>query len=772
MNVSKKINEHNNQINKIFNLIKLKNWNSLKKIIQNDKDSTNYNIKDSSNVYLIEYLVLFNQIDIIELLLKKNIRIDIIDENDQTLLYNIIKFSYIDILKLFVRKNNEIIGKNILEMKDKNGDIALFYAIKRGNKECISIILDNTRNFTIKNIKGYTAIQICIENSDFDIFKLVVDNYKNINLCNSKGLNILQLIVKNIKPKMLEYILLKFKNDINLNHTENNYNYSVLHYLFIINDLELIEIFFKNIDVKNLDVNIQDTSGNTFYHYYLYNINKNALKIYDIICDLPIKYNLFNVDGDTPCHIIVTYLNKFINYEIIVKNTIDNTNINIQNNIGNSILFLIVKENKWKDMFELLKNKKLNIFTLNHKNQTMFDYINNIDEFINLLTESYLIQLKRPSNNIWSDYWDKKCYNNNLKLDDDDEKKIKDINKKFIDNEYFKINHNNICYKIVYSKLFAYSKEFIKSKNIYKKYSYPTNTEIIKLIPTYLNIITSTYKGSTLDVFCGLLYLNNKFNQNNVIVNTSLKLLDLSSNIINCNTMSLNNNKKICEIFGFEITWKNYNLYIPSTKQNDLSRILINMKFNKIRYLLVPIGIEINTSKTILDHANFLIFDTNNNEVERFEPHGSESPYELNTDLFDETLEKKLKFLNFKYISTKVFLPKNGFQKKEIYELDKNYNGDPNGFCALWCVWWCDMRISYPQYSREELYNLLNKEIINENYSYRKIIRNYGYYITNIRDVFFKKLDVNINDWMNDNLDKKNIDKLSNLLIKKLLKIT
>ena len=126
---------------------------------------------------MIEYLILFNQIDIIKILLTKNIRIDIIDDNKQSLLYNIIKFSHIEILKLFILKNKKIIGKNILEMKDKNGDIPLFYAIKRNNIECINIILDNTINFTIKNFQGETAIQLCIEYNNLNTFKVILFKY-------------------------------------------------------------------------------------------------------------------------------------------------------------------------------------------------------------------------------------------------------------------------------------------------------------------------------------------------------------------------------------------------------------------------------------------------------------------------------------------------------------------------------------------------------------------------------------------------------------------
>jgi ankyrin repeat protein len=778
MNVLENLNKYNNQIFKLFNLIKLKNWKSLDKFITNNK--MDYNIKDESNVYLIEYLVLNNQIGIIKLLLKQNIRIDIIDENKQSLLYNIIKYSQIDILKLFIEYNSKIIGKNILELRDKNGDIPLFYAIKRNNKKCIEIIINNMTNFTIKNLQGENIYQLCIECGNLDILKIIINKYQNINYCNALGENILQIIIKNKKCEIFQYILKNYIDKININHIENKYNYSVLHYLFILNNFKLIQLYFDYVDINKLNVNIQDVSGNTFYHYYLYNINENALKIYDLIKKLPIDYDLFNIDGDTSCHVLIDYYDKFIDYKIIINDTIEKSNINIQNTIGNSCLFLIIKENIWKNIFDLLQNKKLNIFILNRKKQSVFDFISKnilFDKFIDLITKSYINQLNKS--NSWTNSWDKKCCeNSNLKINDlskNELQQIEFIDEKFKNNEYInknnKNNKNNICYKYFYSKIFEYSKEFIKTKNIYKKYSYPTNTDIIKLIPTYLNITMSTYTGSTLDIFCGLLYLQEKFNQKTVTINTSLKLINTNdNNIINCNNININNNKKICEIFGFEILWKNYKLFIPSTKQNDLQRTIINMKHNKIQYLLVPIGIEINNDGTLIEHANFLIFDINNNQVERFEPHGSDSPFELNAKLFDETLQNKLKFLNFEYISPYDYLPKIGFQSKEMHELDTNYIGDPNGFCALWCVWWCDMRISNPNYSRNKLFKLLTNEITNENYLYKKIIRDYGYYITNMRDNILKKINANVNDWMNDNIDNENINKLNNLLIKKILK--
>ena len=194
------------------------------------------------------------------------------------------------------------------------------------------------------------------------------------------------------------------------------------------------------------------------------------------------------------------------------------------------------------------------------------------------------------------------------------------------------------------------------------------------------------------------------------------------------------------------------------------------MKQNNTRFFIIPIGLEIIKNGLIINHANYLLFDTLNNEVERFEPYGSDPPFNIDSNLFDKIIIDKIKYLNFTYISPYDYLPKIGFQKKEIYELDKNYIGDPNGFCALWCVWWCDMRISYPQYTRNKLFKLLTNEINNENYSYKKLIRDYSYFIVNIRDKLLNKINVNINDWLNDNINKQNINKFEKIIGKQIIK--
>jgi hypothetical protein len=209
---------------------------------------------------------------------------------------------------------------------------------------------------------------------------------------------------------------------------------------------------------------------------------------------------------------------------------------------------------------------------------------------------------------------------------------------------------------------------------------------------------------------------------------------------------------------GFEILWKNYQLFIPSSKSNDLIRELTYIKMNKKnRFFIIPIGIELNTNEYSYGHANILLFDFEIMQVERFEPHGSDAPHGLDYDanLLDNLLENKINSfkLGFQYMSPSSFLPKIGFQIKEIYELKSDYIGDPNGFCAVWCFWWCDIRIKNPDINRKKIVELLSKEIINEDFSYKKLIRNYSNYITEIRDKVLIKTGVNINDWINDTIN-------------------
>ena len=416
--------------------------------------------------------------------------------------------------------------------------------------------------------------------------------------------------------------------------------------------------------------------------------------------------------------------------------------------------------------------------------------ISNKKEFIDMVTQSYLYQIKNVKKaSKWLDYWDNRC-TKNIKLEElneteldliksfSSENKSNKSNKSHKSHDKSKEDIQDICYDIIYNKIKNYISNFLKNKNRYEVNSFPITRKYIKFISNYPNVNISTFTGSTLDVLCGLFFLLEKFNikAESTSLDTSLELLDLNKNIINCNVIDTKTNNKICEISGFEIIWKNQSLYIPTNSSNDLVRLLTSIKLNnQIRFLIIPLGIEQVINNITLSHANYLIFDFELMQVERFEPHGSYPPVGLdyNPKLLDTSLENKINSvtkLNFQYIPPNKYLPKIGFQIREINELKSDYIGDPNGFCALWCIWWADLRISNPNIPRDKLVKILMKEMINENYSFKKLIRDYSYYILEIRDSLLNKANTNINEWMNDTISQNNIDLLNNILIENIKK--
>ena len=73
------------------------------------------------------------------------------------------------------------------------------------------------------------------------------------------------------------------------------------------------------------------------------------------------NFNLYNIDGNTPCHILVKNIEIFQKNELngLITYLIESTDINIQNFIGESVFFILVKNNNWKNVKNILIYKKI-----------------------------------------------------------------------------------------------------------------------------------------------------------------------------------------------------------------------------------------------------------------------------------------------------------------------------------------------------------------------------------------------------------------------------
>ena len=299
------------------------------------------------------------------------------------------------------------------------------------------------------------------------------------------------------------------------------------------------------------------------------------------------------------------------------------------------------------------------------------------------------------------------------------------------------------------------------SKCNYGSYPQKKNKKC-SIINEYENTEICTFVGIAIDILFGLIYLLQTHKEacttmtSNFVVND-----DLCQYYAN---MQIKINSK-CEFLNFEIVWIYKKLFFSDRFEENFKKCLDNIS---VRFIIIPLGIEIKEG----NHANYLIFDKKTFELERFEPYGSSSPFKFNynSKLLDSILTFKFNEIDqkIKYISPSCFLPKIGFQYFDAYESKTQKIGDPNGFCGLWTIWYCDMRLKFPDINRKSLFDKLLKETKIKNLSFKNLIRNYSQNIIAIRDNIFASANITINDWLNDNYTdeqyKKIISKISNLI--------
>lgn len=716
---------------KLFKYIKEHKWDIFLDNIKKFDFNYDINIRDDQYNYFITYACLFNKKNIVIELLNKGARIDIVDLEDKSLLYIPIKYGYNDILEILLKENSNNIGVSIIDIKDKTYKISLHYAIILKNIDAIKLLLEYNSNPNISDINGYNSLHYSIKSRSFDVCKIIVDVINNLNAKCNTGETALHIACN---FQLFDICELLVKKGANINIQDYEHEFSALHYTTTLDNKPLTKLLLDN----NADPNLQDIYGNTPIHY---SIIEENYEIIEILIDKKLNLNLWNIDGKIPLHMILeNYTSNFNQY---LPKFIEKSNLTIQNNEGNNILFYLIKLDIWKEHRDILVKKKLDIFSSNKDGKRCIDIIESKDYnlFIDTITESYYYRLINAKKE-WTNEWEKIC---SMEFKEEDKKIIQDYFKEPIANSD---DLKKTCSKRIKIRLHELSKN-----NICSNTSYPSNKNRMCIkISEGDALSVCTFTGNTLDILLGLLYILKKYKDT-----CSTLSYDFVENKELCNfyrSIGIIMNSK-CEFLNFEIVWVNYKLY------------LIDGFFDKIRdciksgkkFIIIPLGIDLKAGA----HANYLIYDIKNNSVERFEPHGSTIPpgLQYNPNLLDEILESRFKIIdeNIKYYRPKDFLPKIGFQLMDIYE-NRRKIGDPGGFCAVWALWYVDMRLTYRDLTNKELVKVLIRSLRTQNISVKNMIRNYAKNCIEIRDKILSRAGLDINDWINGDYTDDQITKV------------
>lgn len=126
-------------------------------------------------------------------------------------------------------------------------------------------------------------------------------------------------------------------------------------------------------------------------------------------------------------------------------------------------------------------------------------------------------------------------------------------------------------------------------------------------------------------------------------------------------------------------------------------------------------------------HSNVLFYDSKLNEIERFDPLGTEARSAYKSSELDDTLQEIFENIGgIKYIRPENYCPLDVFQGAEVEEIAGDIKEE--GHCAIWSLWYIHLRLSNPKLNRKQLVLYSNKKLKTE-YSLRKFIINYKYFI-------------------------------------------
>jgi ankyrin repeat protein len=726
--------------NLMFQYIRNHKYDDLINLINSNKfiDINKYDIHGN---FLLTYAVRFNSPDIVKFLLDKGSRFDIVNKSGKSIIYEAIDNNFIEIITTLIDHSFNNIGISIVDIKDKKGAIAIHYAIKHENLYIVEQLIKYNSNLYHKDINGYNSLHLSAKNKNEKIAGIIIKYMNNLDYRNNNGETAIHIA---IKYKNYSTAMLIIENNANPNISDR-YDRTPLHYAVSNNSHELC----KKILSKGGNPSAQDIHGDTPLNY---SIAENNLGIFEDIIKYKPQINIWNIFGRTTLHNVFYYRpNDISKYTDLL---IDDSDLTMKDSLGNTCLHFLIETGLWKKYSDIIKKKKINILTKNSDGKRPIDILkivskelSDIDFLIEITIESYLHILKGRSD--WTNKLDIICSKEIVNLTDEEKKYISGIKN---------ANSTNFCRKFLKSKI----KECIDSPEVDTTILNPNADNPVNCNRSYpvkyncpfkfqkgIIVDICTFTGSSLDVVMGLIYLLKKHPNSCSVINISykskekIKIYKKMGNIINSQLSHLE----------FEIIWSETKLFVMDNFDEKIFSC-------KKRFVIIPLGIKADD----FFHSNYLIYDKEKNEIERFEPHGGQKPIGMNynSKFLDSILEKYFLQIDkkIKYIGPEKYIPKVGFQLMDIQETEQNRIGDPIGFCALWSIWYTDQRLSYPDIDRNTLVDSLFDHIRLNDLSFKNIVRNHSRQIIDMRDKLLENAGLDINNYENQNYTNEQLDKL------------
>ena len=714
----------------ILNLINNQNWNKITKKIKNKRIDINKQIYDGN--YLIHYIGLSNNEQLFKVVSDKKYGLDmyLVNRDKETVGHIAAKYGYIHLLKKIVQKKPTILNKldkddnTILNLLWQNNDI-LKYFFKEHGKSINSI--NNVNKF------GENILISNIKKSNIDNVKLIANNGANLNYPKQYPPIICATDTNNLK---IVKVLKEMGADINAK--DKSYTTALIVAVMKKNK-DIVEYLLKN----NVDHDYIGSESDE--HTVIIAIYNKDIDILKLLLDNNVNINQSSRYLDTPAHFMFMQLTdnsySVIPIELRAKILDKTEDLNKKNIKGNTVLHYLIKNDDWNKYKKVLFGRRIDVTIKNNKGETPLSYIKDEKDKKNLVDfiyKNYVDILK--SHTYWAYTFDYKCSkylkkNNINKFTKICEKKIRD---NLIIKKSYPIESHNIGQDIsIIHNDYAISGKF-------------STTTIYNVI--YTLIILKKYSNLIIPfVYNPLIRQQLGFNNTE-----SSSIYDIYKNKIGQSVVDLTNiyTKVMTELANFMIVWYDKNIhYIPINLQEA---ILISISRPGIKFIFIRLSLIVTET---MNHANILIYDIENNTIERFDPYGV-VPYGTPDDL-DDHLEKYFKKIikkDIQYLRPKDYMNNVSFQiiSNENNKMNQKF-GDPGGYCLAWVYWYVEMRLMNKNVKPKILIEKLINKINDSDLTFLEHIRNYANELDKQKTFLFAKAGLSEKNWYSSAFSQEDI---------------
>ena len=211
------------------------------------KENVDVNIQKENGVTALMLASQKGHTQVVKLLLKENADVNIQNNNGWTALMIASQNSHTQVVELLLKENADV------NIQEKDGWTALMLASQKGHTQVVKLLLKENADVNIQKKDGWTALMIACQNRYTQVVELLLKENADVNFQDEEGVTALMLACQNGHSQVVE-LLLKENADVNI-QTEDGW--TALMIACQNGHSQVVELLLK----ENADVNIQTEDG-------------------------------------------------------------------------------------------------------------------------------------------------------------------------------------------------------------------------------------------------------------------------------------------------------------------------------------------------------------------------------------------------------------------------------------------------------------------------------------------------------------------------------